>query len=205
MAINGLGVVSGAFATQTYANNAGGLQLVTPTSIANSGGSSSLSGGAVTFTGVTSISLNGVFSSTYDTYRVILRLTAASVNNSPTIRLRSSGTDTTANYYYGGTAVSAIGGQVNQIGSNVASFGTGAVSGTYGDFTSLSIDVGAPMITARDKTINMILSTHDGTQPFWASIAGALLNTATAYDGFTYTASTGNVSGVIRVYGYKNS
>jgi len=71
-----------------------GLTQVTPTSIANSGGSSSLSGGAVTFTGVTSISLNGVFTSTYENYFVIATVTA-SAGTATKVRLGNAGTDTT--------------------------------------------------------------------------------------------------------------
>ncbi len=47
----------------------GGLSMVNPTSIANSGGTASASGGQVTFTGVTSISLNGVLTITDDNYQ----------------------------------------------------------------------------------------------------------------------------------------
>jgi hypothetical protein len=43
----------------------GGLAPATPTSIANSGGSASLSGNTVTFTGVSSVSLNGCFTGDY--------------------------------------------------------------------------------------------------------------------------------------------
>jgi len=60
--------------TSATVTGAGGLRLITPTSIANSGGSSSASGGAVTFTGVTSVSLNGCFTSTYANYFVTLKI-----------------------------------------------------------------------------------------------------------------------------------
>lgn len=77
-----------------------GMVLLKPTSIANSGGSASVgTNGQVTFSAVTSISLNGVFSATYDNY-VIAISWKPSINEGFLLRLRASGTDnTTASSY----------------------------------------------------------------------------------------------------------
>jgi hypothetical protein len=83
----------------TYQTKAtAGLTFITPTSIANTGGTSSIgASGTITFTGVSNISLNNVFSSTYTNYRVLLNCTSGSGNLS--IRLRSSGADNTSSVY----------------------------------------------------------------------------------------------------------
>jgi len=79
----------------------GGLAPATPTSIANSGGSASLSGNTVTFTGVSSVSLNGCFTGDYDNYRVIVYSNSSSTSPDLILRNRASGTDdSSANYTY---------------------------------------------------------------------------------------------------------
>ena len=76
-----------------------GLKLIKPTSIANSGGTASIgTNGKVTFSGVTSLSLNGVFSSTYDDYLLLLS-GYGSDDDTVYLRLRSAGTDNSASSY----------------------------------------------------------------------------------------------------------
>jgi hypothetical protein len=75
-------------------------ELIKPTSIANSGGSATLgTNGQVTFSGVTSVSLNGVFSADFDNYIISLRSQLSSSNRQTRLKLRSSGTDTTGSDY----------------------------------------------------------------------------------------------------------
>lgn len=77
---------------------ASGLIPITPTSTANSGGSVTVTGSTVAFSGVTSISLNGVFTSTYSNYR-LLYWNNGGTNVGLNMRLRTSGSDnTTSNY-----------------------------------------------------------------------------------------------------------
>ena len=80
---------------------AAGLTLLTPTSIVATGGSatSSISStGTVSFTSASTISLNDVFSTTYDNYRIIFRSTTSTTGQIK-LRLRVSGSDnTTSNY-----------------------------------------------------------------------------------------------------------
>jgi hypothetical protein len=58
-----------------------GLDLITPTSIAYSGGSASVSGGAVTFSAASTVSVNNCFSSTYDNYRIVFRGSQSAASN----------------------------------------------------------------------------------------------------------------------------
>jgi hypothetical protein len=53
-----------------------GLVSMTPSSIAHSGTSASINAdGGVDFTAVTELSLNGVFTSDYDNYLIVMRFT----------------------------------------------------------------------------------------------------------------------------------
>jgi hypothetical protein len=115
--------------TDSLVGAAPGLKLLVPTSVAVGSGSASIgTAGQVTFTGASSVSINGVFSSTYDSYRIMFHVTSASANNYPILRLRASGTDnSSSNYNFG----------IRQFGYNQ----TGAVTSLVlfpnsGNFTS---------------------------------------------------------------------
>jgi hypothetical protein len=175
-----------------------GLAIVSPTSIANSGGSASASGGAVTFTGVSSISLNGVFSATYDNYRITFEGIAAS-NLSVRARMRASGTDnTTASSYnrqrvfsYLGTTLAASN-ETDNIFPDLVPLITTA-TGIY------SMDIYRPFLAA-DTVLGGIagVSTDFNTHL-------ARHNQSTSYDGISFITSTSTMTGKLRVYGYKNS
>jgi len=65
------------FATQSYADNTPGTRLIIPSSVAVGSGSGSVStSGTVTFSGASSVSINDVFSATYDTYQIVTDLSA---------------------------------------------------------------------------------------------------------------------------------
>jgi hypothetical protein len=180
----------------------GGLDLVTPTSIAYSGGSASVSGGAITFAGVSSISLNGIFTSTYDNYYLVYNGVGSSASTvAISARWRSAGTDASgANYYQAGYYTTAG-------GTNGALYNGTTTSGAVLDVGDTSnngtITIFAPYIngytaahgvaTAAGSSSATFINRH-----FWHYIAAS-------YDGMTLLPSSGTFTGKIRVYGYRNS
>ena len=177
-----------------------GLAIVTPTSIANSGGSASASGGAITFSAVTSLSLNGIFSSLYDVYDLIMPTFSTSAAGIVDVRMRLAGTDNTAasysrrqvNYYgttvvgealSGGTALDAWQGGTSPASAKCQIFSPATATPT------MFIYNGG---TRTDGTISTLYG------------AGAH-NVSTAYDGITLFMTSGTMTGTVRVYGYKNS
>ena len=77
-----------------------GLAKVIPSPVAvGSGTGSANTLGTVTFSGASSVSLNGIFSSTYDNYRILLDSTAASASAALNIRVRVSGADASGSDY----------------------------------------------------------------------------------------------------------
>lgn len=175
----------------------GGLTQITPTSIANSGGTSSLSGGAVNFTTVNSVSLNGVFTSTYDAFRVILNVSSASTGNNVALRLRAAGTDASgANYaqYALSVDISAV---TANSGSGLTSVTICSTSATNGAIANLELN--RPALAVHT---GIFTTTSNWSAPAFGS--GLVLHQVnTAYDGFSLIASTGTVTGTVRVYGYK--
>lgn len=176
-----------------------GLVLVTPSSIANSGGSASASGGAVTFSGVTSVSLNGAFTSTYAAYRIVISF-SGSTSLGLNARLRASGSDATGSDYdrqsFSAYGTSSAANQTN--GSNSWSFGQGGTTRT-----SLSvIDIYNPQVAANTAYLGMCILPGSNSQ---IDVNGGFHILNTSYDGFSLIPATGNITGTVRVYGYKNS
>lgn len=172
-----------------------GLAIITPTSIANSGGSASASGGAVTFTNVTSISLNGVFTSAYDNYRIIYTCTGSDLTK---IRLRVGGVDATggSTYYRSGMFVyqGTVYGYNGTAGSEWQ-LGNNSGAGPY----NFIADITSPALAANTFGFTTNLTPNNYCSQFTQHTV------STAYDGITIFQTTNTASGTVRVYGYKNS
>jgi hypothetical protein len=180
-----------------------GLAIVTPTSIANSGGSASASGAQITFTGVNSISLNGIFSATYDNYRVVYSVTASSANASLNHRLRAAGSDDAANNYrFASWDVNTAAGSGAVSSSSTSALGYVPI-GTSSPDTRVTMDIVAPFLS--QKTMALFQSYwYDGTNNGSRAGSAAHVN-ATSFDGLSLVPGSGTITGIIRVYGYKNS
>lgn len=181
-----------------------GLVAVAPTSIANSGGSASLSNYTVSFSGVSSVSLNGVFSGDYDNYRIMWRMTAASSANTDIgMRLRASGSDNTAANY--GTqklaSFSATASADNNPNGNTV-WNVGYVASANGDYQATTMDIFAPFDTK--KTLMTALRQDYSSTTMFLQIVSGFNNQSTAYDGFTlYPVAGGTLTGSVSVFGYK--
>jgi len=176
-----------------------GLDLVTPTSIANSGGSASLSGGAVTFSAVTSLSLNGAFTSTYDTYMLTFD-TTFSANNNVAARLRASGTDNSGATSYVDQYLYAAGATTGAARTTTSSWidFTSANTGSRNNCVSYLFGPALARITSF-QSLNQYATSGASLQ--WI---GGTHDQAVSYDGITFIPSSGNMTGTLRVYGMKN-
>jgi hypothetical protein len=173
-----------------------GIDLIIPTSIAHTSGSASInSGGSVTFTGVTALSLNGVFSSTYDNYVIDVRGNASTAANIE-FRLRAGGTDnTTSNSYVfqhiEANATSVAGARTTSNLSRIGPFNAIAACG-------IAIYVYGPALA--QPTAHRSITANDAISARIYDIAGTH-NQSVAYDGFTLFPGSGNMTGLIKVYG----
>lgn len=78
-----------------------GLELIVPSTIAYTGTSATIgANGQVTFTTISSLSLNGVFSSTYTNYMISLTAVGSSTNTELLFYLRANGVDDTTQSNY---------------------------------------------------------------------------------------------------------
>lgn len=189
--------------TDSVAAAAAGLRMVVPTSVAvGSGTGSANSAGYVTFSGASSVSLNGVFNSTYDNYKILIVLDSQSASDSFRVRMRASGTDATGSdygtvQYYGTTGSGTM--TVQQDASIAYSY--------VGDFnstgsTSCDFTIFKPFLAVRTKyNWHTTMDYNGATRIFTGS---GIHKQSTSYDGITFYPASGNITGTIAVYGYKD-
>jgi len=172
------------------------MELVEPSSIAFSGTSAAIvGGGSVTFTAVTSLSLNGVFSSTYDNYMVVVRNTA-SAGERFEFRLRAAGTDASASNYVR-QSLNADSTTVNADRATTSNFNLQLVGTPANGFTSHWYGPNLAQPTAFRS-----VSVSGRSNGYIVEQAGTH-SLSTAYDGFTATAISCNITGRVAVYGLR--
>jgi hypothetical protein len=144
-------------------------------------------------TTVSSVTVSGAFSATYDNYKILISGGVGSADNMGGIQLGA----TTTGYYN----------QVDGAQWNNTPFSTGSTTGTVVYcFTHMTngisgeMEIRAPFLS----TISMISSSvAQGTSRAFHSLG--LLDNTTSYTDFTLIPTTGTLTGgTIRVYGYQN-
>lgn len=178
------------------------IRLLTPASISYSGTSASISNaGSVEFSGCTTLSLNGVISSTYKSYMISITHTLAAGDQVLNFRFRSNGTDlSAASYRYlqtladsttitGPSSGTSWATQINLCNSsNTLASGTEARVSFHGLY-----DVHVRARNASGKN-NMI---HDSM----GGVFNREINNQGVVDGFTIYPAGSSIAGRIAVYG----
>ena len=152
-----------------------------------------------TFSAVSSVSINNVFSATYDNYLIDLNVTSISTNGQIGFRIGSSGTPITTSTYYGG-------GYYSYTASTSGVFASAA--GTYGYLGG--IDAGAQSCTTF-RIMNPYLAQRTGylshhsilSSTGYAYNYGGSNTNSTSYTDCFIVPTAGTITGTVRVYGYK--
>lgn len=196
---------TGGTSVATAQDNLGiGLIPVAPTSVTvTSGTATATSLGVVTFSGTTTVDINGVFSADYTNYRVhISRGFSSSSNIAIKFRFLASGTAYIGNQYYQqGALYSGTNAPSAYSAANATWFDVGVLpTGSTEDYFSSSLDVFNPFI-AKNK---IILGQAYG---YGTLVSGythnALVGDQTARDGFRlFTNTAATMSGRVQVFGY---
>lgn len=158
------------------------------------------------FSGVNGQSISDVFSATYVNYKVVINIDTVGSSDELNFRMRVSGADnTSANYKWQKMTLQNTG-SFGGAGSGASvldtKFNAASVSGTYTSFVTLEFF--NPFATDNTGIISLA-SYFDGLGNHATTYAGGLMSVTTSYTGFTfYTNAAGNMSGTVRVYGYKN-
>ena len=174
-----------------------GLHFVTPTSVAGTG--VSLSGGTVSFSSATAVSVNGCFTSTYQNYVVMLTY-VGSTANVLYWRERLSGTDAATSYAYAANGRDVNGTSVgfSSASATQALVGQGATTA----YSQLDVRIMGPNLARVTTMLGTIWSVSGGI--LYQSSIGATHAVNTAYDGLTFYPDTGNITGELFIYGFKS-
>lgn len=177
------GEVLSASDTNTYLNN-GGLVYIT----------------AATFSSSTELNLTSIFSATYDVYQLVFSNFVVSTGNQILLRMLSGTTPLTTNTYYNQrfyaqqTSVGGVGTGTTAVGNGILGFvintqRSGATTIIYNPFLS----------TNTTMHTNVIYDAAGIEQN------NTMVNNTTSYDGIRIYPTSGNMTGTVRVYGYRQA
>lgn len=157
------------------------------------------------FTSVASASLpNSTFTSTYDNYRLIVKISATTSDSVLYMKMRASGTDSSTGYYYAIMGLLSTPAAANKNGENVTTgnFLQDLDTGSSAKPTWSTIDIFTPQIANPTlMNIQSVANSQTGTPA--TSVGMGYHSASTAYDSVTLVPSAGNISGSIVVYGYQ--
>lgn len=180
-----------------------GMVLVAPTSIAFSGTSASIgANGQVTFSAVTSLSLNGVFTAGFDNYVISLHGQGSANGLSSYITLRASGTDATAANYTrqrleaDNTTVSA-----SRSTSQTTMYQPVLFYTSTANQGGLWFNLYGPALAQPTAARAVAVNAYAGAYIFETAFTHSL---STSYDGFTFGVTSDNVTGALQVYGVRS-
>jgi len=153
------------------------------------------------FSGASSVTADGVFTSSYTNYMIKFRYTT---NNTvqPSFKLRASGTSASTNYNY-----QYINGNASSVGAAGATAQTSANFAIYsnGDFKSAAtLELFSPQIAEATNFTSLNAwspASYSGLNVYYAGNH----STATAYDGIEFLVSAGTMTGSYTIYGYSKA
>lgn len=179
----------------------GSLVPIVPTSVTVSGGTGTFnsSTGTVTATGVTTVLLNGVFSSTYKVYRIVVH-GGSTTESLLRMRLSVGGTVSTALTYNhalprGSYSAGTFGSYGTSLNDNLFNCGELAVSSTE-TTNAVIMDINSPFQTAYTSYTT---TCSDGAYFY---VGGGSFNATTSFDGVQFFPSTSPMTATINIYGY---
>jgi hypothetical protein len=166
----------------SFVEGAGGLTLVKTQTIG---------------TTVGSVAVTGAFSSTYDSYKIIVTGGVGSTGANLNLQFGS----TTTGYYSGKPRVSyataAVTGVAVNNGANFEACGDSRTTGIMMNIDVLSPNLARPTVIGGP---HVVIDTGGN-----AGYVSGFLNDNTAYTGFTILVGAGTITGgTIKIYGYKN-
>jgi hypothetical protein len=160
----------------------------------------------VSFTGVASVSLDNVFSSVYDNYKVlIVARNSSDANRTWSLKFRVNGADATSGLYN----LAANG--IDRIGNAQNTFSVNATSAVllnnsyFAEYRSVvSFDLCSPFLTDDTNGVGVSVGLNS-THSIHQSFSFSLFNNA-SYDGVSIINSSGNfTNGTIEIYGYRKA
>lgn len=177
------------------------MELLTPTSISNTSGTASIgTNGVVTYTSVLDVSLNGVFSATYDNYLLVINVKSAAADFL-NCRWRAAGTDNTSTSSYVDQRIEING--TNEFGvRNTRNKGQIIEMGPSTNPNAISLYVYGPFLT--QPTAARSVSNSSAGMGYSIFDYAFTHNASASYDGVTLFADSNAITGTVAVYGLGN-
>ena len=170
----------------------------TNTYLANSGlvyvASANMTGATVT--------ISNCFTATYDSYKVIFTSTACTTNPNVYFQLCIGGTPTASNYYWSVWTVSSGGTNAQSTGAPGTSVNPGFAAAVLPQGQQI-IEFTYPFATA-NTVFQVFDNRNDSVYQQMRNGGGIHLNAA-SHDGIRFGVTTGTMTGVVTVYGYRKA
>lgn len=182
----------------------GGLTQVIPTSVAVGSGSGSVgANGAVTFSGVTSVAIDGCFTSNFDFYKAVIIINEKLTSTAQIVfKLRASGSTISTGYRYQSVrtyGASAIETYPSSL-STTEVISPGSV-GT-GQMGHWNWEIYNPALATRTNYIAQWYGFDNTNSP--QGLTQGEETASSVRDGFVLSIGAGTMSGKIKIYGYNN-
>jgi hypothetical protein len=184
-------------------SNGVGLKKIIPTSVAVGSGSGSASAsGTVTFSGASSVSLNDVFSTTYNSYKIIVSTIYGTTATDIRMRLRASGSDNSSSIYnyqrleVNNTTVSGAR-TLNQTSWAGGEFTNSATVISSGEIF-LSNPFNTVHTTGQSSFVSLANGVDSGRIDRWDWVH----KSNDSFTGLTLFGGAGNITGTITIYGF---
>lgn len=177
-----------------------GLTPIIPTSVAVGSGTYSVGiNGRISFTTVgTNISLNGVFSSKFDYYKIIFRALPTTGGSIMSFRFRTGGTDNSGSIYNNqGTIVT--GGSSATINNNSLT-SLNFIVGNSGVYSQATFEITNPF-NATQTNFNCVSNGWNGTSQT-SIIFGGYIGATTSFDGISFNLASTTSTGSLQIFGY---
>jgi len=178
-----------------------GLVPISPTSVTISGGTASANQvGTVSFSGVTTLSLDNVFTTTYTNYRILLNA-FPSGGTYVSYRLRAAGTDNSSAVYSTQILQAVSGAMSSPLESNQS-------TGHFGYFESYdqqaAVDIFNPKLAKTTRAISLSnRGRNGGGSVLFVQTYTSIFDGTNQFDGLTLIFAS-STAGTITVYGYND-
>jgi hypothetical protein len=151
------------------------------------------------FSAVSSVSVNGCFTSAYANYRLTITH-SISTSGATNMRLRASGTDNTASVYDVGAVTHSTTTPTSFDIQNQSGWPLSAFSAVLERWSSM--DIYSPQTATATQ---MTGTTGQSSGSILHAVVQSFVHTdASAFDGFSLLAGAGTITGTVRVYGYRD-
>jgi hypothetical protein len=148
-----------------------------------------------TFSTSSSVSIDNLFSATYNNYRLILTTTATSGGCDVKLKLRSGGADNSSNDYQTQASYLQAGALNNLAGTTTTGF---SVMSNGDGACTIIVDLNNPFVASASKSgvINAMGGANDRY-----TFGGFRKANATQFTGVSFIPSPNNITGSVSIYG----